>query len=76
MGSAAYNLCEFRAKHPRVEAAVESLKHDVDELKELRGELVGVIDRLGKLEGRLAGYLVAATVLGTCVAFIAQHALK
>ncbi len=33
-------------------------------------------DKLSNLDGRIAGYLVAATLLGTAVAFIAAYVFK
>jgi hypothetical protein len=39
-------------------------------------ELSGVRERLAGLEGRIAGYLVAASLLGTAVAFVAAYVFR
>jgi chromosome segregation ATPase len=65
------DICEQRFKS--LEARLDS--HD-GRWRELNESLTKVREKLSSLEGRLAGYLVAASLLGTVVAFIAAYVLR
>ena len=44
--------------------------------RSLRVDLTAIREQLGELRGKIAGYLVAATLLGTAVAFLAAYMLR
>jgi hypothetical protein len=44
--------------------------------RDISAALVAVEVKLAALEGRMAGYLVAASLLGTVVAFLAAYILR
>jgi hypothetical protein len=68
----------------RLEEQVRGLKADLathlekddERWSKVWARLDVLADRLSNLDGRIAGYLVAATLLGTAVAFIAAYVLK
>lgn len=57
----------------RIEEVRREKREDNDKLWAAVNTMVASVARL---EGRLAGYLLAATVLGTVVAFIAQKVMQ
>lgn len=69
--------CELRLK--AMEQRLGLLEGDVldqnDKWAEIGNQITSLKEAVANLNGRLAGYLVAATLLGTIVAFLAQFAL-
>jgi len=64
-------ICEekFKALDARIDA--QAKRWDT-----VDASLTVVREKLAGLEGRIAGYLVAASLLGTAVAFIAAYVLR
>lgn len=64
----------------RVKVLEENLRDHLEKDDERWGKvwnrLDTLSDKLSNLDGRIAGYLVAATLLGVVVAFIASYSLK
>lgn len=71
---------ELEAQQARTLERLEGIEADLEGLSarwdQLWEAISGVREKLASLDGRLAGYLVAAALLGTVVAFIAQVVLK
>lgn len=65
-----FDLIESRLAHVEREQRDQS-----DRWEEIRKSVTDLKVGLASLNGRLAGYLVAASLLGTVVAFIAQRVL-
>lgn len=66
-----HDACEgrFRDLGRRLELLEDDWRSMGDALSDIR-------EKLAELKGRMAGYLVAASLLGTAVAFLAAYVLR
>lgn len=69
--------CEYRDDHPALRADISNLEKRLDERRTAEGELFDIVravdQRLSRLEGRIAGYMLAGSLLAGVIVFVAQR---
>jgi hypothetical protein len=72
--------CEYRDEHPALRADIEHLREKVEERRAAESELfdlLRVVDqRLSRLEGRIAGYMLAGSLLAGALVFVAGRVFR